>query len=535
MVWLPVIIVRMKARFWLALYFICTPICRAAPDAAAEAGLVATVTGGRIRGRSTPDGGAAFKGIPYARPPLAELRWREPQPVEAWVGIRDAGAFSAACTQPSEGWNIRNVASSAEDCLYLNVAAPVWPPAAKRPVMVWIHGGSNTAGSGEAAGFDQRTLVRRGMVLVTINYRLGALGFLAHPELARESGHRASGNYGLMDQIAALEWVRKNIASFGGDPDSVTAAGQSAGAMDVSLLMTSPLARGLFHRAIAESGAVSVFQGSRTRAEAEDLGRKVAAELKAPDGDAITQLRKLAPVEVLEAAKRVGGGDRRGLETSVDGWVLQRPPAQVFAAGDGLPVALLIGSTGREIGGNNSPEKVRKAIQDAYGGLADRALELYGLAGTGEGRQDPLYGGPDVQWPTDAVFRCPVVAEAVAHANAGRPTYQYALDHAAPDRHGMGHSAELNYIFGTWGSDIQLAPIDKKISDLMQSYWANFVRTGDPNGEGLPKWPRFAAKEQQYIAFTDDGAAVKSGLRREFCELFMERLKARASGEAVTQ
>ena len=524
----------MKPGFWLLPFlFACAAI------ATAQTGPVVTVTGGQIRGQSTPDGGAAFKSIPYARPPLAELRWREPQPVAAWNGIRDAGAFSVACTQLSEGWNIRYVPSSAEDCLYLNVAAPAWPPAAKLPVMVWIHGGSNTAGSGEAAGFDQRTLVRRGLVLVTINYRLGALGFLAHPGLARESPHHTSGNYGLLDQIAALEWVRKNIATFGGDPDRVTVAGQSAGAMDVSLLMTSPPARGLFRRAIAESGAVSIFKGSRTRGAAEDLGQKMAAELKLPEGDAISRLRQAPAVEILEAAKRASGGDRTGLETSVDGWVLPKPPAEVFAAGESLAVPLTIGSTAQEIGGDDPAAKVRSAIQEAYGGLADRALALYGLAGSGEGKPDPLYGGPGVEWPTDEVFRCPVVAEAVAHAAAGHVTYQYGFDHAAPDRHGnqhgMGHSAELNFLFGTWASDVQLAPIDRKISDLMQSYWANFVRTGNPNGDGLPRWPSFAVKEREYLAFTDDGAVVKSGLRREFCELFMEHLKAGARHETVPQ
>jgi para-nitrobenzyl esterase len=520
-------------RGMLAFVFVCTAI------ATAQTGPVVTVTGGQIRGRSSADGGAEFKGISYALPPLGELRWREPQPVAAWSGIRDAAAFSVACTQISEGWNLRYVQSSAEDCLYLNVAAPVWPPAVKFPVMVWIHGGSNTAGSGEAAGFDQRTLVRRGLVLVTINYRLGALGFLAHTALARESAHHTSGNYGLMDQIAALEWVRRNIAMFGGDPYRVTVAGQSAGAMDVSLLMTSPLARGLFRRAIAQSGAVSVFKGSRTRGQAEELGQKMAAELKLPAGDTIARLRKLPPGEILEAAKRASGGDRTGLETSVDGWVLPKLPTEAFAAGESLPAPLLIGSTAQEIGGNEPAAKVRSAIQEAYGGLADRALALYGLAGTGEGKPDTLYGGPGVQWPTDVVFRCPVVAEAVAHAAAGHPTYQYGFDHAAPDRHGnqhgMGHSAELNFLFGTWGSDVQLAPIDRKISDLMQSNWANFVRTGDPNGEGLPRWPSFTVKEQEYLAFTDDGAVVKSGLRREFCEVFMEHLKAGARRETVPQ
>lgn len=201
--------------------------------------------------------------------------------------------------------------------------------------------------------------------------------------------------------------------------------------MDVSLLMTSPLARGLFRRAIAQSGAVSVFKGTRTRSEAEELGRQMAAELKLPDDNAIARLRKLPPEEILEAVKRANGGDRTGLETSADGWVLPAPPAEGFAAGESLPAPLMIGSTAQEIGGNEPAAKVRSAIQEAYGGWADRALALYSLAGTGEGSPDPLYGGPGVQWPTDLVFRCPVVAEAVAHAAAGHLTYQYGFDHPA--------------------------------------------------------------------------------------------------------
>jgi para-nitrobenzyl esterase len=272
-----------------------------------------------------------------------------------------------------------------------------------------------------------------------------------------------------------------------------------------------------------------VFQGSRTRGEAEELGRKLAAELKMPDGDAIARLRQMPPVEILEAAKRATGGDRTGLETSVDGWVLPKPPTEVFAAGKSVAVPLMIGSTAQEIGGDEPAAKIASAIQKAYGGLADRALALYGLAGGGEGKADALYGGPGVQWPTDEVFRCPVIAEAVAHAAAGHLTYEYGFDHGAPDRpgnHGMGHSAELNYVFGTWGRDVQLAPIDRRISEQMQSYWASFVRAGDPNGEGLPRWPSFSVKEREYIAFTDDGAVVKAGLRREFCEVFMEHLAA---------
>ena len=418
---------------------------------------------------------------------------------------------------------------SAEDCLYLNVAAPEWPPKSKHPVFVWIHGGSNTAGSGEAAGFDQRTLVRRGVVLVTINYRLGALGFLVHPELARESPHHVSGNYGLMDQVAALEWVRKNIRKFGGDPRNVTAAGESAGAFDISLLMTSPLASGLFHRVIAESGAASGFNLSMTAAHAEANGRKLAAHLKAPEGGAIRYLRTLGPREILQAAKDSTNGDRTGLQTSVDGYVLPKPPAVVFAQGLGARVPMITGSNAQETGGSMPSERLREAIRKTYGNLAERALKLYGLAGAGEGTTDPLYGGPGRQWTTDIEFRCPSTAQAVVHTAAGNVTYEYEFERPLPGEKATAHASELNFVFGTWGENVKLAAEDQKLSEQVQAYWANFAHTGDPNGAGLPAWPKFTVKSQDYLAFTDDGAVAKSGMRREFCEVYIEDLKARTA------
>jgi para-nitrobenzyl esterase len=508
---------------------LCTFLFAGAIISAAQTDPLVAVTGGRIRGRLAPDGGAAFKGVPFARPPLGDLRWREPRPVKPWAGVREAAQFRAACTQLSEGWNRRDVAGSAEDCLYLNVATPEWPPKAPRPVMVWIHGGSNTAGSGEAAAFDQRTLVRRGLVLVTINYRLGALGFLAHPELTRESPHHASGNYGLMDQIAALRWVRDNIARFGGDPGNVTVAGESAGAFDIGLLMTSPLVRGLFHRAIAESGAVAGFNGSVTAARAAETGRKLAVQLKAPDGAAIRYLRTLPPEDILQAARIASGGDRTGLETSVDGWVLLRPPADVFAEGHSLPVPLITGSNAQETGGPEPAEKLREKIRRTYGDLADRALTLYGLAGAGEGQSDPLYGVPGTQWSTDTEFRCPSTAEAVWHAAAGHPTYQYEFERPQPGKPATAHASELNFLFGTWDRDVRLAPIDQEISEQMQAYWTNFSRTGDPNGDGLSPWPKFRVNSQAYLAFTSNGAATKSEMRRAFCEVFIQAWKVHAA------
>jgi len=519
----------------------CALLLAGAVAAGAAEDPVVAVPGGRIRGRLTEDGGAAFKGVPFARPPLGEFRWREPQPVEPWEGVREAAQFRSACTQLSEGWNMHDVTGSNEDCLYLNVATPEWPPKTARPVLFWIHGGSNTAGSGEAAAFDQRTLVVRGLVLVTVNYRLGALGFMAHPELARESPHHASGNYGLMDQQAALRWVRDNIAKFGGDPENVTVAGESAGAMDIGLHLTSPLAKGLFRRAIAESGAVSCFRGSLSRVSAEEIGRRVAAELKAPEGDAIRMLRTVAPEEILKAARIATGGDRGGLETSVDGWVLPEDPADVFVQGRSMPVPLLLGSNAQETGGPEMAEKLRDRIRDTYGlhgrqsapgpgippPVADRALALYGLSGDGEGQTDPLYGPAGRQWFTDVEFRCPAVAEALWHAAAGNVTYQYEFEQPPPGQPTTAHASELNFLFGTWPPGVHLSAADEKVSDQMRGYWANFARTGDPNGEGLPVWPKYSVDKQAYLAFTASGAAEKAEIRRGFCELFIENWKAR--------
>jgi len=493
--------------------------------AAAQTDPVVTLIDGKIRGSLTQDGGAAFKGIPYAQPPVGNLRWREPQPVDPWDGIRDATKFSAPCTQLSEGWNERFVSGSSEDCLYLNVAVPQWPPTVKYPVMVWIHGGSNTAGDGDDAGFDERTLVHRGIVLVTINYRLGALGFLAHPELDNESPVHASGNYGLMDQMAALRWVQANIWQLGGDVGNVTVFGESAGAFDIGLLMSSPRAPGLFRKAIAESGAVSSFHGPRTKAQAEEIAGKLAVRLKAPDGGVIKFLRTVPAETIQREAQLAANGDRTGLETCVDGWVLPESPAEVFAQGGSMPVPLLIGSNAQEIQGPTEPAQIREMIRKTYGDLADRALELYGLTGDGAGKTDPIYGGAGIQWATDTGFRCPTIEEAIGHSAAGRATYQYEFEHPPPGEQYTSHNCELKFLFGTWGKDVRLAPIDRKISEQMQVYWTNFARTGDPNGEGLPAWPRFTRDAQGYMAFTDDGAAAKAGLRREFCELWRQAQK----------
>src|SRR5580658_4427853 len=323
----------------------------------------AAVTGGRIQGTVLERGGAVFKGIPFAQPPVEALRWREPQPVKPWTGVRSAASFGAPCSQNSG--NGRILENSSEDCLYLNVWTAEWPSRTRKPVMFWMHGGGNFGGATGSPNFDGESLARHGVVLVSAAYRLTAFGFFAHPELTRESSHHASGNYGLMDQIAALQWVRANIARFGGDPNNVTIFGQSAGAVDATVLMTSPLAAGLFHKVIAESGTVTrnpdaatlamtalgpvmaVKSGDVTYSDAPVLAE---AEKNGEDllPGKLSDLRSLPAADILKAtaSPRKSIGPANGVV--VDGWVLPKPPAEIFATGHEHRVPLLAGNNARE-------------------------------------------------------------------------------------------------------------------------------------------------------------------------------------------
>jgi para-nitrobenzyl esterase len=514
-------------------------ISSAVPASAADSAPTATVTGGRIRGIQLEHGGAAFKGIPFAQPPAGDLRWRPPLPVKPWSGARDAIAFGAPCAQNTGG---RMLESSQEDCLFLNVWTPEWPAKSRLPVMVWIHGGGNYAGTASSANFDGQNLASHGVVLVSANYRLTIFGFLAHPELTRESPHHASGNYGLLDQLAALQWVRDNIARFGGDPANVTIFGQSAGAVDVNVLMTSPLAKGLFQRVIAESGTVTrnpdavsmsmtalgalmpvksgpvTYSDAATLAEAEQAGEKFGASLK--------DLRALPAAELLKAtaAPRMSIGPANGVV--VDGWVFPKPPAEVFAKGHEQRATLLIGNNARE---RTPPEvtleDLKRGMEAMYGPLAPRAFALYGIEGAEAPAPDPLYGGQGAQWVVDALYRCPVVAQLAWHAAAGNPAYEYQYDHAAPGREALGavHGAEVPYVFGALRSDA--GSVDRDISAAIEQYWTNFAKTGNPNGAGLPQWPAFDPRARGYLEFTDSGPVSREGLRRPYCDLYLENVR----------
>ena len=496
--------------------------CASVLAQAPATGPVVSITGGKVRGLLLPKpDGAAFLGLPFAEPPVGDLRWREPAPVKLWSGIREASDFGPSCAQIDAAWNHDAAARGSEDCLYLNVWTPEWPVSSPKAVMVWLHGGANMGGTA-SFGYHGTALSRHDVIVVTVNYRLGILGFLAHPELAAESAHHASGDCGLLDQIAALRWVQENIAKFGGDPGRVTLFGQSAGAQDTGLLMTSPLTKGLFQRAIAESGSVLV-RGPvmRVRTQAEQAGKDYAAKVHAPAGHEIAYLRGLPVAELLAASAPYGSPDGN---PSVDGWVLPVQPAEVFASGNEHRVDLIVGSNAIEFPFDGDFEAVKQDMTRVLGDAAPRALSLYGL----DGKADPVYYAPygdaRAQWSSDLTFRCPAITIALQHRAAGNRVYQYEFSLPAIGTQATAHSAELPYVWGN--KAVESSEGDRMVSAQMQQYWTNFAKTGDPNGTSLRKWPRFESDKRRYVEFLPKGTVEKIDLRRAQCELLQESAKA---------
>ena len=493
---------------------------------------VVPVTGGKIQGKILPEpGGAVFKGVPFAAPPLGDLRWHDPAPVVPWTGVRDANTFGASCVQEISTWNKQEATGNKEDCLYLNVWTPEWPSKAKKPVMVWLHGGGNTGGGASVDYFDGTSLARRGIVLVTINYRLGLFGFFGHPGLTAESAHHSSGNYGLLDQVAALKWVKDNIAQFGGDPNNVLLFGQSAGSVDTSYLLASPLSKGLLHKVIQESGPP--IRDMMTLEQADQAGERFAVSLGAPAGkDGLKFLRGLPAEQLQKAAVSARGNSGPNNNPSIDGYFMPTVPAKIYASGKEHAVPVLIGNNAREQGGP-APDALRKAVADMYGINAQKALAYYGLDKPGEGNTDPLYGPATLQYSADTRYRCGAVAEAIWHTAAKNTVYEYQFDHAIAGRPATQHSAELPYVFGNLlpGGFLggPYVEVDRKISNDMQQYWTNFAKTGDPNGPGLPKWPKFDATARGFMEFTDSGPVAKEALRRQICDLYIENLNHQLS------
>jgi para-nitrobenzyl esterase len=496
---------------------------------------VVQVTGGQIRGREMPGGGAAFKGVPFAQPPVGDLRWRDPAPVKPWPGVRDAAEFAPPCTQQIARANTfldaKRTEMSQEDCLYLNVWTAEWPSKAPKPVMVWLYTGGNTAGTTSAEYSDGAALSRRGVVLVSVAYRLGVLGFLVHHGLTAESPHHTSGNYGLLDQVAALKWVHDNIAKFGGDPGNVTVFGQSAGGIDTGFLAAaSHMTKGLMHRAIQESG--SPAHPIYTLAQEEQAGVKFAASLKAPPAaaDAVKFLRAMSGRDVLNAANaaRVGTSLQWPI---IDGYLLPKYPALLYRDGNDLPIPIVTGNTALEENRRYDVEGMRRAVALNYQSLAPQALEFYGLANGGTGHDDPFWGPTGIQISTDTKHRCGAVMESLWRSAHGRTTYEYQFDVPVAGDHFTKHTAEIPFVFGNllpkeFALGGPYTDADRKVSNDIQTYWVNFAKTGNPNGNGLPEWPKFNPETRPYLEFTiHDGPVVNQNLRRKICDLYIEGLK----------
>lgn len=469
------------------------PVLARAPQVATESGAVRGVASGL---------GDAYLGVPYAAPPLGPLRWRPPAPTSSWQGARDASAFGPACPQKGVSMPGEPAPVTSEDCLYLNVWTPLRRPG-RHPVMVWIHGGGYANGATALPLYRGDRLAAKGVVVVSINYRLGVLGFLAHPALSLE-GDGGSGNYGLMDQIAALQWVQRNIAAFGGDPGNVTVFGQSAGAMSVSLLMASPRARGLFHRAIAQSGGVfEPIQAAPAYrlAQAEKDGERYAASVQA---GSLAELRSLPVERLLE-------GRAASVSHPVVGpAVLPQTPYEAFVSGQHARVPVLLGYNAEEARSLIDVSGVRAdnfhaELQRAWGALPRVIVEGYPFASDEQARQARLDLERDLRFGWD------MWAWARLQARAGAPAYVYRFSRRPPfPKHsvqagwGASHFAELWYMFDQLGqAPWPWSRTDRRLARAMSGYWVNFARTGDPNGPGRPRWPAFSASAPALMALGD--------------------------------
>ncbi len=514
-------------------------------------------TAGVVRGAWKSKGEVAvFRGVPFAAPPVDERRWRPPEPVEPWAGVREATKDGPTAIQRAasfdefltalvdgQGWNparaaaVKTVALKApkpkesEDCLYLSVRTPELSRTARLPVMVWIHGGDHQDGSGSDVFYASNALAEHGVVTVSINYRLGLLGYFAHPELSAESEHGVSGNYGLLDQVAALEWVRDNIEAFGGDPDRVTIFGESAGGESVMQLMVSPLARGLFHQAIAESPA-NTGQMIHLRYPfldfdaAEVTGLAVAEALGITGAEQLARLRQQSSDDLyslVRSAPRLG--DHYPV---IDGWALPESPLAAFAGGRQAKVPLTIGTTTDEgsllTGLLNGPmveyryrywppNEVSVEAVEAFGDDLKELAELY----PGLERRDPV---AETDFFADYLFGSRAHWYAEHHSAAGHPVWSYRFARVPPSPKqtaGAYHAAELPFVHGTSTPVLPLSKDDKVLAAAVQAYWTSFARTGNPNSaETSVQWPKFDRADPQWLVLDHDITAAPVDLQEKF-------------------
>ena len=455
------------------------------------------VDGGLVRGAPW-NGSVLFRGIPFAAPPLGALRWKPPRPARPWRGVRESLRQPNSCVQPDQGWNHSDYLIGNEDCLTLDVRTPSL--AGKLPVLVWIHGGSNRAGGPNDIILSD---VGKQVVIVGIRYRLGVFGFLSHRKLTAEQG--ASGNYALMDQVAALKWVHRNIARFGGDPANVTIAGESAGSQDVGLLLAEPPARPLFAKAIMESGTPGFGLGFRSLGDAERIGDQLD-KLVGSGGD-LRKLRAVPAGRLLAADAKLHDPTAPDdsfiwLHITIDGKAIPSDPRHLLARAPGKPV--ILGSNRFEFGFGGGAAERDRVIAATFGPRANLARAFYSRI-----RSDPRLGTPDEQIATDIIFRCPTTHMARIMAAKGSSVWQYEFDAARAGAR-TSHAAEIPYAFGDSKFAFGLS---------LRPYWLNFMRSGNPNGRGLPQWPRFTSSAPAHVLFSDGVVAPKGALRPQICSL----------------
>lgn len=486
--------------------------------------LIVKTDDGQVQGTMANAQVRAFRGIPYAAPPVGDLRWREPQPTTPWKGVRQATDFGSRCFQTSAFPDMTyHDPGESEDCLTLNVWAPADAKPGKLPVMVWIYGGGYTAGTTSEARQNGEFLAKRGVIVVSMNYRLGILGFYAHPELTAESPHHASGNYGLMDQNAALQWVHRNIAAFGGDPGNVTVFGESAGSFSVSAQMASPLSKGLIHKAIGESGGA--FSSNSLGFDSLEVTQARDAKFaEAAFGTSdLAKLRKVSPADLIKAAvAKTPPAPRFGPD--VDGYFLPDSVPNIYAAGKQAHIPLLAGWNAGEMQGLvvMAKEKVtadtfKAQAQKDFGDNSEKFLAVYSAATDEQAVQSAI------DLAGDRFIAHSTWLWLEAHVKTGQsPTYRYLFslgspgDKFHPASIGAFHSDDIEYVFGTLDARPEAVwrPEDRKLSDQMGQYWTNFAKTGNPNGAGLPEWPVYAPEKFTYMQL-DSTSEAKSDTYRE--------------------
>ena len=483
---------------------------------------------GALEGTRNADGVRIFKGVPFAAPPVGDLRWKPPQPVAKWTGTRKATEFGPRCMQARVFSDmVFRDSGPSEDCLTLNVWTPAQSPKEKLPVMVWIYGGGFVAGGSSEPRQDGEQLAKLGVVVVSMNYRLGVFGFLSHPELTKEAGKRAaSGNYGLLDQQAALEWVRRNISGFGGDPGKVTIFGESAGSFSVSAQMASPLNEGLFHRAIGESGAMfSATLAPRPLRDAEAFGVEFGKRIGA---DSLSDLRGKPAAELLDAAQK-----QQGLRFSpnIDGYFLPDHPAAIFAAGKQLHIPLIAGwnadeSNYRAYFAKLEPTAANYAerARAQFGENAAEFLKLY----PGETDEEAKLSARDFAGDQFIAFSTWRWLE--MHSRTGRSAvWRYRFDQVPPATPSRGayHSAEIEFVFGALVSkSLPWRTGDYKVSSMMMRYWTNFAKFGNPNGPGVPMWPKYDEATGWPVLHIADEPTVAPDAHRARYE-FLDRLASK--------